>query len=196
MVSYEHTDNEIWLKRAERIYELFSMKFMQHNHLAEFFNQDFSLNEKTGKQIDPGHHYEWIWLLNHYQKLTGSNVENHIQILYRFAQKFGHNGNGLVRDEVFADGKPCRSTSRLWCQTEYLKACVALWERNPTKERQFAISHAVEQIFNYYINPAKPGLWVDQLDEYGVVINEHAPASTFYHLFLAFSEVLKLESEG
>ncbi|MGF1773241.1 AGE family epimerase/isomerase [Vibrio wakamikoensis] len=195
MVSYEHTDNPIWLERATQIYQLFQTHFMQSDHLAEFFQADFSLDSDIGTHIDPGHHYEWIWLLSHYQKLTGVKVNKTIDVLYRFAQQHGHNDNGLVRDEIYANGTPLRSTSRLWCQTEYLKACIALWERAPSDTRRAAISHAVEHIFVYYLNPALPGLWVDQVDSVGQPLNEHSPASTFYHLFLAFSELLRIANK-
>ncbi|MGF1751709.1 AGE family epimerase/isomerase [Vibrio cionasavignyae] len=195
MVSYEHTDNSIWLERATQIYQLLCTRFLQGDHLAEFFQADFSLDPKTGTHIDPGHHYEWIWLLNHYEKLTGVNVNNAINTLFSFTQQHGHNTNGLVRDEIYASGQPLRPTSRLWCQTEYLKACIALWERDPSDANRAAISQAVEQIFIHYLNPAKSGLWVDQVDEMGHPINEDSPASSFYHLFLAFSELLRLGNE-
>ncbi|CAH8242371.1 Mannose-6-phosphate isomerase [Vibrio aestuarianus] len=195
MVSYEHTDNPVWLDRATQIYQLFQTHFLQSDHLAEFFQADFSLDSETGNHIDPGHHYEWIWLLSHYQKLTGVNVDKTIDVLYRFAQQYGHNDNGLVRDEIYANGTPLRSTSRLWCQTEYLKACIVLWERNPTDTHRAAITQAVEHIFVHYLNPAPPGLWVDQVNDTGEPLNEHSPASSFYHLFLAFSEVIRIANK-
>ncbi|ROV59990.1 mannose-6-phosphate isomerase [Vibrio ponticus] len=195
MVSYEYTDDTIWLNRATQIYQLFIKHFLQKDHLAEFFLADLTLDPVIGHHVDPGHHYEWIWLLNHYEKLTGVDVNRPIKMLYKFAQRHGHNPNGLVRDEVYADGNPLRSTSRLWCQTEYLKATIALWEREPTKARQTAIDQAIEQIFIHYIKPALPGLWIDQVNELNQPINPHSPASTFYHLFLAFSEVLRLAKE-
>ena len=195
MVSYEHTDNPIWLERATQIYQLFRSQFLQIGHLAEFFQTDFSLDPEIGSHVDPGHHYEWIWLLSHYEKLTGVNVAGTIKTLFKFAQQYGHNTNGLVRDEIYENGTPLRSTSRLWCQTEYLKACIALWERDPTDSHRAAICQAVELIFTHYLNPAIHGLWVDQVNETGQPLNRHSPASSFYHLFLAFSELLRLTDE-
>ncbi|MFA0440807.1 mannose-6-phosphate isomerase [Vibrio sp. 10N.286.49.C2] len=195
MVSYEHTDNPIWLERATQIYQLFSTQFLQSDHLAEFFQADFSLTPGIGTHVDPGHHYEWIWLLNHYEKLTGVNVEPSIQTLFTFAQLHGHNTNGLVRDEIYTSGRPLRSTSRLWCQTEYLKACITLWERDPTDAHRSNICQAVEHIFIHYLDPAINGLWIDQVNELGHALNKHSPASSFYHLFLAFSELLRIASK-
>ncbi|ODS10546.1 AGE family epimerase/isomerase [Vibrio scophthalmi] len=196
MVCFEHTNDSVWLERASNIYQLFTDHFLRDGHLTEFFNRDFTLDNDIGDNLDPGHHYEWIWLLNHYQKLSGTNVDVAVNKLNQFATQFGHNTNGLVRDEILASGEPLRVTSRLWCQTEYLKATIALWERDPTSVRRTEISRAVEQIFTYFLNPASSGLWIDQVDECGGVCNEHSPASTFYHIFLAFSEVLKLDYEA
>ncbi|CAH8242177.1 hypothetical protein VAE122_3400004 [Vibrio aestuarianus] len=50
----------------------------------------------------------------------------------------------------------------------------------------------MEHIFVHYLNPALPGLWIDQVDSKGEPLNEHSPASSFYHLFLAFSELLRI----
>ncbi len=116
----------------------------------------------------------------------------YIEKLNRFASACGHNDNGLVRDEVKNSGEVFRSTSRLWCQTEYLKAQIALWERNPSPEREQRVCQAVEAIFSAYLNPAKNGLWFDQLDSDGLPLQKNSPASTFYHLFLAFSELLRI----
>ncbi|KFK57806.1 hypothetical protein JS84_18015 [Vibrio vulnificus] len=88
-----------------------------------------------------------------------------------------------------------RPTSRLWCQTEYLKACIALWERQPSESRRIVITQAVENIFVYYLDPALPGLWVDQVNSTGEPLNSHSPASSFYHLFLAFSELLRIANK-
>nr|WP_232055153.1 AGE family epimerase/isomerase [Vibrio taketomensis] len=57
------------------------------------------------------------------------------------------------------------------------------------------MSQAIEHIFVYYLNPALPGLWVDQVDNSGQVLNENSPASSFYHLFLAFSELLRIANK-
>ncbi|ELR64430.1 Mannose-6-phosphate isomerase [Photobacterium marinum] len=74
IVSFELTDNALWLERAKAPYQLFENHFLQQNHMTEFFDAEFKLGPQTGTHIDPGHHYEWIWLLNHYHKLTRTDV--------------------------------------------------------------------------------------------------------------------------
>ncbi len=200
MVCYELTDEAIWLKRARSIYRLFETVLLRKNqanegYLGEFFTSTWSSQHLLSRQVDPGHHYEWIWLLHHYSKLTATDVSAHVDTLQRFANQYGHNANGLVRDEVYSNGSPLRSTSRLWCQTEYLKAQIALWESSRNSCYRDNIINAVDRIFDYYLTPAKPGLWIDHLDEHGQAIHKHAPASTFYHLFLAFSELNRITNK-
>lgn len=201
MVCYELTDDTIWLTRAQSIYRLFETTFLRKNHsnegyLGEFFTPTWRSQHPLSHQIDPGHHYEWIWLLHHYRKLSGTDVSAHITTLEQFANQYGHNPNGLVRDEVLFDGTPFRSTSRLWCQTEYLKAQIALWEDRRLPSYRDNIIDAVERIFDFYLTPAKSGLWIDQLDQDGHALHRNSPASTFYHLFLAFSELNRIANKG
>ena len=40
---------------------------------------------------------------------------------------------------------------------------------------------------------SRPGLWIDQFDGQGAPMTGAVPASIVYHLFLAFSELLRLE---
>lgn len=192
IVCYEHTDDVQWLERASSIFNLFIDRFIQDEYLCEFFDSQLAPKHPLSNLVDPGHHYEWIWLLHHYQKLTKIDVSVYIERLNHFASMYGHNDNGLVRDEVKNNGVVFRSTSRLWCQTEYLKAQIALWERHPSPEREQRVCQAVDVIFSAYLNPAQNGLWFDQLDCEGLPLQKNSPASTFYHLFLAFSELLRV----
>ena len=38
-----------------------------------------------------------------------------------------------------------------------------------------------------------PGAWHDHLSGAGEILSDKVPASTLYHVFLAFSELLRLE---
>lgn len=192
MTLYEASDSQVWLKRAMKLHELFCAKFMEENYLREFFAEDFSATHADSENLDPGHHYEWVWLLSHYSKLTGEDVSDATKKLLDFAAKHGHSERGLVLDEIKDDGSRYRSTSRLWCQTEYLKAMVAMYEQYPSQERADSVCEVIDLIFDYYISPAEEGLWIDQVYEDGTAVSTKAPASTLYHIFLAFSELIRV----
>ncbi|HHC7201651.1 TPA: AGE family epimerase/isomerase [Vibrio parahaemolyticus] len=192
MVLFEVTNNTLWLERADEIYKLFCKRFYNGNNVVEFFDRELLPNHPLSENIDPGHQYEWVWLLSHYAKLRKVDVSDKVMSLMSFAAELGHSATGLVMDEIKQDGSKYRETSRLWCQTEYLKARVAVYESNTTPENEEALVLAVDSIFKFYIEPAQHGLWIDQVDSNGNPISHDAPASTLYHIFLAFSEVCRL----
>lgn len=197
-------DDPRWQERAHQLYRLFSTQFLEPHLLREFFDKDLKPSHEASRLVDPGHHYEWCWLLSHYQALAkgwpGAPDERSVitqrAILYHFAHRFGHGPTGLVMDEVTEEGQPWRDTSRLWCQTEYLKALVADYERSPSEEGACALGLLVEGIFGYYLTPALDGQWVDRVGADGKPLSYTAPASTFYHLFVAFTELVRVAEEG
>lgn len=192
MTWYEVTGDQKWLTRAGKLYDLFSTRFLESNFLRELYAEDLNPTHALSENLDPGHHYEWIWLLSHYAKLAKIDVQFQINILLKFAQKFGHSPLGLVYDEVKDNGEEYRTTSRLWCQTELIKARVALYEMQPSAENSTALINAIDMTFKYYLDNAEPGLWIDQLDKSGTPLSTKSPASTLYHIFLAFSEVCRI----
>ncbi|MBC8674217.1 AGE family epimerase/isomerase [Aeromonas hydrophila] len=69
-------------------------------------------------------------------------------------------------DELTDDGRPHRATSRLWCQTEQLKALLAAYEWRG-RLRQPAGLVRWWGGSDYYLMPALPGQWLDQVDVTG-----------------------------
>ncbi|MFQ2154986.1 AGE family epimerase/isomerase [Aeromonas hydrophila] len=205
LVAAESFDDPRWQVRAHRLYQLFRQRFLEHALLREFFDERLLPTHPDSRLIDPGHHYEWCWLLARYRALAQGwecgpserEIDEGIAILTRFATVHGHGPTGLVLDELTDDGRPHRATSRLWCQTEQLKALLAAYERRGEAEIAHRIGEVVGRIFDYYLMPALPGQWIDQVDVTGAPLAGHAPASTFYHLFVAFSELVRVaQREG
>ena len=50
---------------------------------------------------------------------------------------------------------------------------------------------ATQAVLRYLDTPI-PGLWYDRVDVRGKLVDEPAPASTFYHLVVAVSEISAL----
>ncbi|MBW3810620.1 AGE family epimerase/isomerase [Aeromonas hydrophila] len=205
LVAAESFDEPRWQGRAHRLYQLFRQRFLEPALLREFFDERLLPNHPDSHLIDPGHHYEWCWLLVRYRALaqgwecgpSEGEIDEGIAILTGFATAHGHGPTGLVLDELNDDGRPYRTTSRLWCQTEQLKALLAAYERRGEAEIAHRIGEVVGRIFDYYLMPALPGQWLDQVDVTGAPLAGHAPASTFYHLFVAFSELVRVaQREG
>lgn len=188
----EHLGAAPWQARADELYRLFSRHFFRTEgpgYLAEFFTPDWRPDPLLGTHIDPGHHFEWTWLLERYQRLTGHPVPE-AAALYRTGLAWGTDANGLAYDEVRVGGTELRPTKRLWVQAEALKGHLA-WHRlsdDPqASNRAWAVSEAV---LTRYLLPG--GTYFDQLSPGGLNISPNAPASTLYHLYLALDDLLSV----
>ena len=192
---YRRSGNSIWLARAEELYQLFEQHFFdpQQQCLREFFSQDWQPHPHEGDHLEPGHHYEWTWLLGQYAKHTGRILESQ-DFLYEYANRFGTDGSSFAVDEILPQGRPSRTTKRLWVQTETLKAHLAMLEKTGAQHLWTIIIAHIEAMFNEYLCE-KQGGWYDQLDTHNMNISTQAPASTLYHLFLSFEEFLRVANQ-
>lgn len=191
MELYVVSKEKYWLNEATKIYELYQKYFYdaQYKLLREFFESDWkTYNPVKGDNIEPGHNYEWVWLLNHYRKLTDIDDKTKND-LYAFALKTT-NELGLGYDECDPNGKIIRKTSRLWVQTEELKANLAQYEVTHNDIFIERAEQCLNNIFAYYLRDN--GLWGDQLDDKLNELSAITPASTFYHIYLAFAEVTRI----
>ncbi|TDH37966.1 phosphoheptose isomerase [Pseudohoeflea suaedae] len=193
---YEATGEKTYLQRAEKMVDLFRDHFFDPEtwSVTEYFAPDWSPATDREAQIEPGHHYEWIWLLLRYAKMSGdTQVRDYCRKLYATSHAFGHaRGTDAVCDRMSPDGSNMSGTSRLWPQTEALKAGLrARADGLPGDETLFI--RMLDVIFNrYLVTPVKGG-WFDQLDARGRVISADMPTSTFYHVFCALVEYLDFQ---
>jgi mannose-6-phosphate isomerase len=166
--------------------------------LAEFFADDWSpAPGDAGSLVEPGHHYEWVWLLGEYQSLSGENLAAEAETLYRFAERFGRNTTtGLIVNQLGSDGSIRDGAARLWPQTEELKAHLAMSARSGQPEGE-KISRVVHNLFENYLNTQPAGLkraipagtWIDVFGADGTPQATQIPASSLYHIFVAFAEL-------
>ena len=82
-----------------------------------------------------------------------------------------------------------RRSRRAWPQTELIKAHIT-----KARERVPGAADAAAQValifLDTYLATEVRGLWMDQFDENGVGMTDAAPASTLYHVVVAFRELL------
>lgn len=192
----EIVDVERFRVLANQLVDLALDVFMERDsgRLIEFFDSNWQpAPGPRGRLVEPGHQYEWVWLLGKAGKLLDRDLEAQARALYEFARSFGHNPKtGLCWDAIDYDGGVIRATSRSWPQTEALKAELALGEHFGTFNRD-RIAEAVDRLLDTHLAWAPYGTWMDQFDADGRPISDHIPASIFYHVCLAFSELLRLE---
>lgn len=163
--------------------------------LAEYFDDDWKRAPgDQGRLTEPGHQMEWAWILNACRKHFGLNVGDTIRACIGFAEKHGVDPQtratfNAIRD----DGTPIDRGSRTWPNTERLKAAVALYELDGVDPSQI-VNETNKLIFDRYLSAPMPGAWLDAFDKSGKSTVEDIPASTLYHVFLAFAEVLRIST--
>lgn len=110
---------------------------------------------------------------------------------------FGQPFQNLRRETVVVSD--LHRAHRAWPQTEALKAELAHGEFTGEWDRA-RIAVLTDLLLDRYLATVPAGGWVDGFDAEGRRQPDHIPASTFYHLFLAFAELLRLrpalEAEG
>jgi len=185
------TGDAACLERARTVVALFREKFFDGRVLHEFFADDWSpAPGVAGALVEPGHHFEWVWLLHRYAAATGDDVTAEATALYDFALAHGLDSDGLAVDEVLDDGTPHTDSKRCWPQTEALKAHLAMAEAHG-RDTGGDIARVVDGLFDHYLS-AGPGWWQDRIARDHAPLAAYAPASTLYHVFLAFAELLRV----
>jgi mannose/cellobiose epimerase-like protein (N-acyl-D-glucosamine 2-epimerase family) len=161
--------------------------------LAEYFDADWNRQPAPrGRIVEPGHHLEWVWLLHHCGRLTGARFDGVADGLYAFARRHGASAHSeLIYDALLDDGSVHDRRHRCWPQTEALKAHLAMAEFASRVDRA-AIAGVVANLLDRYLAARPAGIWIDQFDDDGAPLAKTVPASTLYHVYLAFSELLRL----
>lgn len=204
LVLYRATGDCLFRDHALQVFTLFRDSFFDPatGSLGETFAPDWlPLSGAEGARVEPGHHFEWHWLLHDYARQTGAPEARELaRVLFDFAQAHGVSAQtGLCFDAVDRDGKLVAQSHRLWPQTERLKALVAEAERGATPGCRAAAEREIlpmaRRIQQNYFTLA-PGLWIDQLDAQLRPQSQFIPATSLYHIFLAYSEVLRFYAEN
>ncbi|MFI4988160.1 MAG: AGE family epimerase/isomerase [Alphaproteobacteria bacterium] len=196
---YEATGDKRWRARAEAMVEHFQAHFFDaaSGTLGEYFTADWrAAPGAAGGLREPGHHFEWVWLLHHYIRLTGDErVREPAERLYRFACEHGLEYDRhfvpAAFDEVDRNGRTVATSKLLWPQTEAIQAHLARWEfLRDTRAAEAAKSH-LAVLFGHYLIDGK-ARWRNQLARDGRELSSELPVRVFYHLFLCFAELLRL----
>lgn len=187
------------LARARSLVALFRRRFLDTDTgtLGEFFDAGWNPAKTTaGDIVEPGHHFEWTWLLYHYGALTGDDCSREAEMLYRFAEQHGIDREagatqGLVFDSLLRRGVDLDDNKRLWGQTEAIKAYTARMEFAGDESARAHLDEMLERLFDCHLM-GDTGLWREQLQRGGEPIRHSVPATSLYHLFLALTEVLRV----
>ncbi len=204
----ETSGDERWAVLATELVELFGRVFLEaaSGTLGEYFSEDWRRAAGLdGEKVEPGHHAEWIWLLDRHQALTGRATGALIHRLDGVCLRHGVGPEtGLVRDEIARDGSLRLGSSRLWPQTEMLKAHCVLHrmavlrvDADEARSRLAGIVRTADNLLTRYLVGAEggvlpPGTWIDRLDPFGRPAIDKIPTSSLYHVMSAWVELDRL----
>lgn len=185
--------DRFWWNRAAALAHLATQRLI-HPHsgaLYEHFDQHWQPVPRAGSyRIEPGHQFEWSWLLAFWATISGdANAATAASHLCHLAEEFGVDKTRNVAIECINEQlRPCDSIARLWQQAERLKA----WH----KQVLITGSSAAENYrslalksFQHFLSGTSHGLWFDLMDESGAFVVQPVKASSGYHIACAL-EVL------
>lgn len=185
-----------WRALADDIVTLARTQFIdaKSGGLREFFNHDWSpMPGDMGRIMEPGHQFEWCWLLIRWGRLRNeTSVFKEARRLYDIGRTHGIDEERQVAVMALNDDFTVRDPlARLWGQTEWIKAALALADITPGPEgrRYLADVPLATGALWTYLNPAPKGLWVDKYHSDGSFTVEPVPASSLYHIVCAISEL-------
>ena len=191
LAAHEAFAEDVFFDQASELAELFLRRLFQmpEGAVAEFFNDALAPLQEGGRfRVEPGHHYEWVWLLDWYANHASADGARWLpefalasDALLEFAERHAvAPACGLVVNEVWSDGTVEDSGYRLWPQTERLKALARRGDAG-----RFA---AALRAFERHFAGVHPGLWIERFDAAGRATQEPAPATSLYHLTAALTD--------
>jgi mannose-1-phosphate guanylyltransferase/mannose-6-phosphate isomerase len=174
-----------WEALASEVVDLALARFIDPvgGYLREFFAADWSpAPGDAGAVVEPGHQFEWAWLLERWARMTG---DNRAAVAARRLFAVGRRGIDAVRgvavDTLSPELRITDPRARLWPQTERLKAALILQDEPEARASAASLWR--------YIELETPGLWRDKFRADGSFAEEPAPASSLYHLVAAIAEL-------
>ena len=193
MLAWQDTDpGGPWGRTADEVADLCLTRLIDKNGaIREFYDAQWrSLSGEPGRCVEPGHQFEWAWLLGRWARFHGNvDAGRAARRLFEIGS-YGMDWNrGVAIDELDDEFRPVRSTARLWPQTERLKAALALMTASKGEDASYYCTQAVSAANTVwlYLETARSGLWYDRMLVDGSFIEEPSPASSFYHLICAIN---------
>jgi mannose/cellobiose epimerase-like protein (N-acyl-D-glucosamine 2-epimerase family) len=182
-------EDRVWSELAEEIVELALRRFHEpaSGFIREFFNSDWTLaGGEDADVIEPGHQYEWAWLLLRWSQRV-HNPRAHqlaLALIDRTEDQAVDPARGVALNALFGDGRVRDARARLWPQTERIKGAF-LAGVITGRPRYTEIAAAAARSLMKYLDTPMPGLWHDTMDERGAFVEQFVPASSFYHIVCA-----------
>lgn len=182
---FDATKRSSYLERATAVRDLFFARFLQSEGsvVVEFFDDEWRPLDGPHFPFEPGHHFEWIWLLDRSDKLRPLDRASALDRLWDTALQVGVGSDYKIFARATISRAVDRST-RLWFYTEAAKAALVMSGR----QERFCGPTAkdfLDAMYKWFLEPAPAGSWIDEFDAQGRAKSDFAPASSLYHICCA-----------
>lgn len=179
-------DDAIFTAMAREMVSLFDTAFYSpaNTMLGEFFTDDLKPHPDNGHHVEPGHYFEWIWLL----KKFGAGHNGVCAALLGWANRHGwDNLHGGIYDVLDPSGAIVTDTKRLWPFTEAIKANALMLDTAPDKS---AIKARIAEMVNVFRSRymQERGFWVEWLSRDLKPQTDYMPGTTPYHVYFGIME--------
>jgi mannose-1-phosphate guanylyltransferase / mannose-6-phosphate isomerase len=176
---------------ADELAELALRRFVDPvtGALFEFFDDDWGRLSGEAGLIEPGHQFEWAWLLAQWGAARRrTDAQAAARRLFEVGRR-GFDPRRNVAVNALADDLSVRDAgARLWPQTEHLKAALALGDTASALQGANGLAA--------YLDTPVRGVWRERMRADGSFIEEPSPATSFYHLYLAIRELERTAGEA
>ncbi|MFZ2872105.1 AGE family epimerase/isomerase [Zavarzinia sp.] len=191
------SDDPAWGALADEIAELCLARFLDPatGALREYFGGEWQLlNQPDYGVVEPGHQFEWSWLLRRWGHWRGR--ADALAAAGRLAEIGEAPGVCPVRHLAMNELNPDLSLRdglcRLWPQTERIKSHVLAMALSSDGEDRAAFAlqaaQAASGLRRFFDHPLK-GAWWEHLGIDGKPLAEPARTSSLYHIICAINEI-------
>lgn len=168
--------------------------------LSEYFDHDWQrMPDASGDVVEPGHQFEWAWLLIRWGKAR--QRPEAIAAAHRLIDLAERHGicstRGVAINQINHAMTPVDGLAKLWPQTERIKAWCAMHSMASTPEQAaHALAQATRAIHGLmpYLSHTTPGLWQEVMLPDGSFTAEPCRASSLYHIVCAIETLHQVQA--
>ncbi|HEY8618282.1 AGE family epimerase/isomerase [Phenylobacterium sp.] len=189
-LAWEMTGDASWANMADEIASLAMRRFIdpESGLLQEFFDAEWrALPDASGGLVEPGHQFEWAFLLDEWGKSRGeARARAAARRLYANGLAGVDHHRGVVVGSLWSDLSVRDAVARLWAQTERLRAAVSFGEPGEVI--------AAAQALGRFLRTPVAGVWRERMGVQGEFLDQPAPATSLYHLMSGLLPLLQRQA--
>ena len=191
---YKATQDDAFLTCATRIMSIYTemLRTSDRSKVLEHLDESAHPSGKNGTHIEPGHLYEWYWLVNEYADIADLPAfKSACAPIMDWADRHCLDAEaGGIFDRVDTSANIISHRKRIWPMTERIKALTTLVRDIPTERSREALVGSITFFLEKYCG--SDGSWHEYLNRNLEPDSDYMPLSTPYHVAMAALEVERL----